>query len=78
MSDKLTFGELEIGNKFIAFPEAGDDAGHGGFKGGHVLYFKWIKQKPTKKEPKGKCCGKSFTHGIFSDIPDSMEVIKIV
>ena len=40
MSEKLTFGELKIGDKFIVFPISGDDAGHGGFKGGHNLFMK--------------------------------------
>ena len=72
MSDKLTFGELKQGDKFIAFPLPGDDSGHGGYKGGHVLFYKW----PTDVE--GVYVAKNFTHGTFSSIPDTMHVIKIV
>ena len=70
MSDKLTFGELKLGDKFIAFPLPGDDSGHGGYKGGHVLFYKWDNGK--------NICAKSFTHETLSDIPDTMHVIKIV
>jgi hypothetical protein len=69
--DKLTFGDLERGDKFIAFPTPGDNSGHGGYKGGYVLFFKW----PLIE---GGFCGKNFSHGTFSDFPDSMEVIKII
>jgi len=39
-TDKLTFGELKVGDKFIAFPLPGDDSGHGGFKGTHHIFMK--------------------------------------
>lgn len=39
-SQPLTFGELEVGDRFIAFPTDGDDSGHGGFRVGYFLYRK--------------------------------------
>ena len=70
MSDKLTFGDLSIGDKFIGFPFPGDDSGHGGYKGGHVLYTK-IKRDEVVQ-------AKRVSDGICTVIPDEMEVIKIV
>lgn len=43
-SKPLTLGELETGDKFIEFPEDGDD--HGGFKGGQRLFVKTIPWHP--------------------------------
>lgn len=40
MSTPLTFGELEVGTKFIDFPIDGDDKGHGGYRGGSWLLMK--------------------------------------
>jgi|GEM_PF-1685979 len=45
---KLTFGELGVGDKFIAFPTPGDNSGHGGFLG-----TRWIFRKIKKMN--GKC-----------------------
>lgn len=39
-SKPLTFGELNCGDKFIAFPSDGDDDGHGGFRKGDWLFQK--------------------------------------
>jgi hypothetical protein len=38
--DVLTFGDLELGQRYIGFPRAGDNEGHGGFKGGAYIYVK--------------------------------------
>lgn len=79
MSDKLTFGDLKSGDKFIAFPLPGDDEGHGGYKGGHVLFYKWPTTTDDAKFPEHIVfVAKNFSNGTFSRIPDSMEVIKIV
>lgn len=71
----LTFADLEQGDKFIALPVAGDDSGHGGLKGGHVLFYKWPCSGSFSSS---EFCGKIFSTGNFSTIPDSMQVIKIV
>lgn len=74
MGNKLTFGELELSDKFIVFPIAGDDSGHGGFKGGHYIFYKW------KYDEDGQdiFCAKKFSDGVFSMLPDSIEVIKLI
>jgi hypothetical protein len=38
-----TLAELAVGDKFIVFPDDGDDHGHGGFRGGGRL---WVKIEP--------------------------------
>lgn len=40
MSKPLTFGELAVGEHFIAFPQDGDDSGHGGYRG-----TSWVFEK---------------------------------
>lgn len=39
-SKPLTLGELKVGTSFIPFPLDGDDSGHGGYRGGHILFTK--------------------------------------
>ncbi len=39
-SKPLTYGELKPGDRFIAFPTDGDDAGHGGYRLGSYLFVK--------------------------------------
>lgn len=36
-SKPLTLNDLKVGDKFIFFPDDGDDHGHGGFKGSEQL-----------------------------------------
>ena len=72
-TDKLTFGELEVGDKFVGFPLAGDNSGHGGYKGTHRVYIK-IK---TKSKITGTHLAKNVKYGTKADCPDSMYVIKI-
>lgn len=38
--EPLTFGELEINQKFIILPSPGDNIGHGGFRGAYQLFVK--------------------------------------
>jgi hypothetical protein len=89
--NKLTFGELNIGDMFIGFPLDGDNNGHGGYKGGHVLYRKiqsesfpfndpeYLKENngPDPK-PIISFKGMRVSDGADSTFPDSMHVIKIV
>ena len=63
---KLTYGELKKGDKFIAFPLPGDNAGHGGYLGGHHLFVKTGLDAVK------------ISDGSVSDIPDEMDVIKVV
>ncbi len=38
--ESLTFGELQVDDMFIAFPLPGDNSGHGGFIGKHLVFLK--------------------------------------
>lgn len=40
ISQKLTFSKIRIKSYFIAFPDDGDDSGHGGFRGKHNVFIK--------------------------------------
>jgi hypothetical protein len=75
-SSKLTFKDLEPGDKFIAFPIPGDDEGHGGYKGGHVMYTKWTD--PNYEGFHGPNTARRVSDNLYTQMPDSMEVIKIV
>lgn len=44
-SKYFTFGELEVGDKFIALPVDGDDHGHGGWKGLCWIFVKKANEK---------------------------------
>lgn len=37
---KLTFGDLQVGDFFIVFPQPGDNSGHGGYLGAQALFRK--------------------------------------
>jgi hypothetical protein len=71
--EKLTFGDLEEGDEFIAFPRPGDNSGHGGYKIGHRVFT-----KTKRKHDDEKFCAKIYGLGTYSDIPDTMEVIKVI
>lgn len=73
-SKPLTFGELEEGAKFISFPEDGDDAGHGGYRGGAYLF---VKLRKTTLGAEGENAVKCMT-GAGSHMPDSMPVYLIL
>lgn len=61
----LSFGDLRIGDHFIAMPLPGDNSGHGGFLGAHNLLV--------------KIGGDSYAtgRGVASTVPRSMRVIKV-
>lgn len=67
--EKLTFKDLQVGDKFIDFPIHGDNDGHGGYK---VAYVLLIKQDPSNEQNALR-----LSNGSFTNIPDTMEVIKI-
>lgn len=73
-NEKLTFGELKVGDKFIAFPRPGDNAGHGGYKVTH-----WIFQKVNVLKDNNAVRFNPPPTGVknFTSLPDSMEVIKV-
>jgi len=68
-NEKLTFGELLIGDKFISVPVPGDNAGHGGYKGAHYLFMKIGIGYSENAVNVGT--------GTVSDMPLTMEVILI-
>jgi len=74
--EPLTFGELEIGNKYIAFPYPGDNEGHGGFRRGSYLFEK-IEKTPSKIENLPDNC-RRLKDGNLSNLPDSFLVLKVI
>lgn len=48
MSTPLTFGELEVGDHYVAFPRDGDDSGHGGYRGEHYVFKKTGTNEGTR------------------------------
>lgn len=68
-NDKLTFGDLAIGDRFIGFPLPGDDSGHGGYKGTHWIYQKISKRKGLQDLVKDNT--------VVSSFPDTMLVLKV-
>lgn len=80
--ETLTFGELEVGQRFIALPSPGDNSGHGGFKGVHCIYMK-TRQRVVEAAPGlpyGVPTGRAEEGdlGIWIEFPDSMPVIIVV
>ena len=77
----LTFKELGVGDKFIAFPLPGDNSGHGGFRGSMNLFTKTEKSRiyyDTSKIKFGVPTGVAIDYrGVESMLPHSMHVIKI-
>jgi len=76
----LTFGELKVGDFFIALPSPGDNSGHGGLRGAYNLF---IKTSANVRElapgmPYGIPHGGAVDdRGIASDMPHSMFIIKV-
>ena len=65
----LTYGDLEIGDKFISFPTDGDDSGHGGFRGGRNLFMKLSDTEAVN-------VGRDITSS-FREHSQGMQVIKV-
>jgi len=74
-NDKLTVGDLSVGDKFIVFPEPGDNEGHGGYKGTH-----WIFQKVVAIKGKNAVRLTPPPPGVenWASLPDTMPVIKVL
>lgn len=82
MSKPLTFGELKQGDKFIVFPEDGDDHGHGGFRNGAWIMMKTeptLDRQTIKLGLKGNIYDNyiRLVDGVHSSLPDAIEVIKV-
>jgi hypothetical protein len=67
--NKLTFGELDDRDYFIAFPIDGDNSGHGGYKIAHNLFQKFSDDTEYNAA--------RISRGSKSIMPDSMQVIKV-
>jgi hypothetical protein len=70
MCDKLRFGELAVGDRFISFPVPGDDAGHGGLRGTQFIFTK--TQAKDREDNALKEC-----NGFMSRLPDGLTVIRV-
>lgn len=66
-SKPLTFGELLKGDYYIAFPQDGDDSGHGGHRRGSYLYRKTSETSAVRL----------FDHGHVSERPSPI-VLKVL
>jgi len=69
--EKLTFGDLKVNDSFIGFPMAGDNHGHGGYLGGHLIY---VKIEPDEH---GDNAVRFLGKGTRSKFPDAMKVLKV-
>lgn len=74
VGDKLTFGDLKHGDKFIFFPMDGDNAGHGGYKTTHVV---WMKIADVK-DGFGTLNNAVDDRGVISHMQDDTYVIRVV
>lgn len=87
MTKKLTFGDLEVGDKFIGFPSDGDNEGHGGYLCSHTLFKKInpcyekgnikIFKSGITNQPSLEMNMISVEAGILSHYPNNMFVIKV-
>lgn len=77
--ETLTFGELAVGQKFIALPLPGDNGGHGGLRG---VYFILTKTRHSVSSEFGMPYVKPYgqavnSRSIVSNCPHSMPVIRV-
>jgi len=81
--EPLTFGELELGQKFIGFPTPGDNHGHGGFRKAAYIFTKTAMRITEAApglpfhpdNPHGRAIRKF--DGAISEFPDSMFVLLV-
>ena len=73
----LTFGELEVGDKFISFPLDGDDSGHGGYRRGSYLFEK-ISDKDRVSDIELVENAERLTDGVTTHNPPGMRVLKVL
>lgn len=65
----LTFKDLKVGDKYIAFPRPGDNHGHGGYLGNHFVFEKTDKKECTIQgiRVRENARSKDGISGYFSD-----------
>lgn len=68
----LTFGELEIGDRYIGIPLPGDNSGHGGFRGTYNV-FKKIRRDFNPDRPNAL----RISDRVKTYNPAEMAVIKL-
>ena len=70
----LTFGDLNVGDRYVSLPVPGDNGGHGGFRGTHYLFEKIeiVKNKFDISED-----AKRLEDEILSFHPDNLPVVKV-
>lgn len=73
----LTFGELAVGEHFVAFPSDGDDSGHGGYRRGQNLFRKVSAEDRVSATQLVENAEATRT-GTRSHMPLGMKVLKIV
>ena len=72
--EATTFGELAVGDRFIALPVPGDNHGHGGFLGVTYLY-----KKIHRCQPYGSAVNAiRLIDAAWTCNPDGMPVLKIL
>jgi len=74
MGNKLTFGDLKEGQKFISFPVDGDNSGHGGYKGDHWIC---LKLRDVSVKEKGRDNAIRCMDGCCISCPDDMNIISV-
>ena len=81
----LTFGELNVGQKFICLPSPGDNEGHGGFRGTAYIFTKTHSRVMSTGGEIDLPYSLSVPHGramndqrqVPSDLPLSMPVLAV-
>ncbi len=73
----LTFGELNVGDRFIGRPRDGDDAGHCGLRGGSFLFEK-ISMEFRNSDMTTVENARRLYDGNTSNMPLGMPVYKIL
>jgi hypothetical protein len=74
---KLTFGELNVGDRFIGFPLPGDNEGHGGYLGGQFIWKKTESRSSGAMVPVSSGAAVNG-RGVVSHFPYTMDVVKVL
>lgn len=74
-SEKLTFGSLKRGDKFISFPLDGDNSGHGGYLGSSYLFVVTREAGGLALNTAGAAI--NIRTGVESSCPNAMYVLKV-
>jgi hypothetical protein len=72
----LTFGELKIGDEYIALPLPGDNEGHGGFRGSYNLFRK-IKDEYRLDPVTPVNNTERVRDSVFKNMESNLLVIKV-